>query len=269
MAGACAAGVLWVYIGTFHVEAVKELDLRTYFAFVVAAPQGREFPNDFVGLIDPPHFAVLAPIAPAIALARGRPWLAVAAVAVIGCATLTTELLKEITLTRRFPVSGEADAWPSGHVTAAMALALALVLVVPDRWRAFTAATGMLFVAGIATTILLLGKHVASDVVAGMLVAGAWSGLVIAALRAWRVPAPDEDTGRSRLMLPLAAAAAIAVAAGAVATAVANDQELVAPRSDALAIAGGILVLTGLAVAIVGGTALTAPDDGGSAARRA
>ena len=269
MAGACAAGVLLTYIAAFHMQAAKDVDLGTYFAFVAAVEQqSGSVLDDLVGSVDPHHFAVLAPIAPAIGVVRDRPWLAVAAVVVIGGATLTTEVLKEVTLAHRFQPRGEVIAWPSGHATAATALALALVLVVPERWRASTAVAGMAWVAGIAIAILLLGKHVASDVVAGMLVAGTWAGLTLGALRAWQAPAPaDEEPGRWRLVLPVGATAAVAVTAGAIAASLAKDQDGTALDADPLALAGGALVMTGLAVLIVGATALGAPDDSAAARR--
>ena len=160
-------------------------------------------------------------------------------------------------------------AWPSGHMTAAAALALALILVVPERWRTVATAAGALWVVAIGGTILLLGMHLLSDVVAGMLIAGAWAGLAVAALRVWAAPAPSNyESGHSRLVLPVTGAAAVAVTAGVIAAGLADDQHGPAPTVVPLAIIGGGLVVTGLAVVIVGLTAIGAPADAGSTVRR-
>jgi membrane-associated phospholipid phosphatase len=173
--------------------------VRPRFAFIGVLEPHNKLLNDFVGLLDPARFIVLAPIPPAIAIVRRRPRLAAAAVGVIGGATLTTEVLKYVAVAPRFPAGGDLIAWPSGHMTAATALALAFVLVVPESARGFAAAAGVLWVVAIAGTILLLGTHLASDVVSGMLVAGAWAGLALAGLRAWTAPASvREEHGRSR-----------------------------------------------------------------------
>jgi membrane-associated phospholipid phosphatase len=269
MAAACAAGTLCVYIAAFHVTAVSDADLRLYFAFVAVVEPHSKLLNDFVGLVDPARFAVLAPVAPAIALLRRSPRLAAAAVAVIGGATLSTEVLKEITVAQRFAAKTDVISWPSGHATAATALALALVLVVPERWRAFTAGAGLLWVGGIATTILLLGRHVTSDVVAGMLIAGASAGLAIAALRLWPGPSPpNDDDGESLLLRPLAAFAGLLVLAGTITAALATAHDGLALDPDPVAITGSALLIAGIAGLVVGATAVCARATGPPAAVR-
>ena len=259
MAAACAAGALCVYVAAFHVTRVTDADFRIYFASAAVLEPHSKLLNDFVGLLDPARYAILAPVPPVIAFWRRRPRLALAAVALIGGATLTTEALKGLTRAPRFPVTGEIVSWPSGHMTAATALALALILVVPARWRFTAAVAGTLWVVAIAGTILLLGMHLASDVVAGMLVAGAWAGLAIAVLRAWPDSPPRDDAeDPSRLARPLAGAAGLAVTAGAIAAALADDQDQSAVHADPVAIAAGALVVAGIAVVIIGATALGA-----------
>jgi hypothetical protein len=101
--------------------------------------------------------------------------------------------------------------------------------------------------------------HLASDVVGGMLIAGAWAGLAIAVLRVWPAPAlaSDQDAD-SRLLRPLAAIAGLAVLGGATAAALASHQNPRAVHADPVAITGGALLVAGVAVLVVGATALCA-----------
>jgi membrane-associated phospholipid phosphatase len=259
-AAACAAGALCVYLAAFHVGPVADADRRIYFAFLAVPSHSQsEALNDFLGWLDPARYALLALIPPAVALLRGRPRLAVAAVALMAGASLTTDALKEITGAEHFPYPTQTVTWPSGHMTAGAALALALVLVVPGRWRPGVAVGAVLWVGAVAAAILLLGRHLLSDVVTGLLVAGAWAALAVAGLRAWPAPA-DAAEGDRRLLRPLAAAAGLAVAVGAIAAALANDVGAGPIEADPIAIAAGALVVAGLVVAIVGATAVSAGE---------
>jgi membrane-associated phospholipid phosphatase len=78
----------------------------------------------------------------------------------------------------------KAASWPSGHATAAMALALCAVLVAPRRLRPTVAALGAMFVAGVGLSLLILAWHLPSDVLGGYLVGMLWVALAVAGLRA-------------------------------------------------------------------------------------
>jgi membrane-associated phospholipid phosphatase len=71
----------------------------------------------------------------------------------------------------RWPCLGDSryHSFPSGHATAAFALAGALVLAVPSRW-----ALWLLVAAGVSASRLLLNAHFLSDVVAGAIL-GWWA----------------------------------------------------------------------------------------------
>ena len=74
------------------------------------------------------------------------------------------------------------EAYPSGHTTAVMSLALALVIVAP-RWRPLAAAGGGLLTVATVFSILVHGGHYPSDIIGGFLVATGWAYLASAALR--------------------------------------------------------------------------------------
>lgn len=120
----------------------------------------------------------------AIALLRGRPLLAVGAGVVVLGANLTTHWLKQALerpdlLPGSLPTPGT---FPSGHVTVAMSLAMALVLVAPPSLRWVAAALGSAYAIGVGLALILLDWHRPSDVLGAYLVTVAWTALVAAAL---------------------------------------------------------------------------------------
>ncbi len=101
-------------------------------------------------------------------------------------------------------------AWPSGHSTAGLVVALVVVLVVAHRGRAWrpTAAVVLPVGLGVGVSRVLLSVHWVTDVLAGWLVAVIAVAFVLAVLpdgwlpdglRAGRAPAPGDDpTPRDR-----------------------------------------------------------------------
>ncbi len=74
----------------------------------------------------------------AVALARERPRVALAVVLVMALAPLSSETLKPLLAHPHVQIGTlhiDAASWPSGHSTAALALALCAVLVAPARLR--------------------------------------------------------------------------------------------------------------------------------------
>src|SRR5205823_9520771 len=74
--------------------------------------------------------------------------------------------------------------WPSGHATAAAALAMCAVLVAPERMRLRVAVLGAAFALGAGCAMLIREWHMPSDVLGGYLLAGLWTALAVAWLRA-------------------------------------------------------------------------------------
>ncbi len=184
---------------------------------------------DFIAhLGDPLPFALVGVALVVVALLRRRPRVALAVPMVLVGANLTTQVLKPLLPDDRMWAALEAGAhitggsWPSGHATASMALALAAVMVVPGWLRPAVATIGAGFAVAVSYSLLALGWHFPSDVMAGYCVAAVWVALAVAALwaAAIRWPAPARSSPAPDLPQALApqalASAACAGAAGLV-----------------------------------------------------
>jgi hypothetical protein len=154
-----------------------------------------------------------------IALARGRPRLAVGVLLLVAATSVSSQVLKAVLAHPRESESLGAGghvnpaAFPSGHATAAMSLALGAVLVAPRRLRPLAALAGAALAVAVGFSVVSLGWHFPSDVVGGYLLATAWALVLVAVLR---LPPRPERSRSVRQAVPagvqvgLAAAAAIA-----------------------------------------------------------
>jgi membrane-associated phospholipid phosphatase len=153
---------------------------------LLGGPRLDDLANALLHLLDPLLYTLWGVLLIAVALRRGSPRLALAVGLVLGLAPLTAETLKPLLAHPHARIGGSeitAASWPSGHATAAMALALCAVLVVPQRLRPTVAMLGAMFVAGVGFSLLLLAWHLPSDVVGGYLVGTLWTALAVAGLR--------------------------------------------------------------------------------------
>ena len=135
-----------------------------------------------------PQVALLS-LACLVALRRGRLRLAVAALVLVAGANLTTQVLKVVLEHQRYqPILGYRQVgpagFPSGHATAALAMACAFALAVPRAWRPAAVSLGVLVTLAIGLSRVILHFHYPSDVLGGWLVAAGWCFAVVAALRA-------------------------------------------------------------------------------------
>lgn len=120
-----------------------------------------------------------------IAWRRGLRQNALAVVILVVGANVTTQLLKlALSHPRYQPILGlwqiNPISFPSGHSTAAMSMALAYFLAVPDSWRPAVIWLGGPLVLGVGCSVVLLHYHYPSDVLGGWLVATAWFSAIIA-----------------------------------------------------------------------------------------
>jgi membrane-associated phospholipid phosphatase len=213
-AAGCVLAAVLVWLAAYHVSPFEAIDQRTFDGFLgLSRPATAKWAVQFSELANPGPFALFAVALVLIALARRRVRTAVAVAVILVGSNLSTQLLKPaLAKPDAFPGIGTAS-WPSGHATAAMALALCLVLVVPLRFRPVAAALGGLFVLAVASSVLILGHHQPSDILGGFLMAGAWTGLAVAALRI-SAPEPDQALPPAATLLPSGlTAAALALAA--------------------------------------------------------
>jgi membrane-associated phospholipid phosphatase len=140
----------------------------------------------------------------AIALARGRRPIALAVPVIMVGAEATTQALKPLLApatrgSEWLQASVAPASWPSGHATAALAIALCAVLVSPARLRPAVALAGSLFAVAVGYAVLVLAWHFPSDVLGGYLVAAVWTLCAVAVLvareRRPATPAPPRWRG--------------------------------------------------------------------------
>jgi membrane-associated phospholipid phosphatase len=219
----------------------------------VTSPRAHRATSELLETISISSVALLGIGIAALAVLRSRPDAAVGAAVLILGANLTTQLLKRELprpdlLTDQPMVAG--GSFPSGHVTVAMSLALALLLVVPPAARALAAIVGGAYAAGVGIAVIALDWHRASDVLGGYLVACAWTGVVAAALavHARNARRPARTRRRGERMAGAMATLMAVTFLGIAGAAAARDADLLRLADDRTAfVAAAIAVGVGAA----------------------
>ncbi len=111
----------------------------------------------------------------ALALARGRTRLAIAAIGVIVGANLTTQFLKEVVLERSMLDVIAPNSLPSGHTTVVASAVGALLLVSPRAMRLLVVVAGSFAVMVTGASTIVASWHRPSDIVAALAVCVAWT----------------------------------------------------------------------------------------------
>ncbi|AHH95811.1 phosphatase PAP2 family protein [Kutzneria viridogrisea] len=141
-----------------------------------------------LGAASPVLIGLGAVVVLGIALLRRRPALALTAAGVLALPIGASQLLKLDLLSRpALHVSRAAghNSFPSGHVTAVVAIVLALLVVLPDRARPAAAVLGALAAALVAGGTVALGWHRLSDTLGATALCGAVYGLLAVRRTAW------------------------------------------------------------------------------------
>jgi membrane-associated phospholipid phosphatase len=207
VAALCVGGLALTWVVAALVPATHLKDAVALYDFTrLSRPRVDMLANGLLHLLDPLLYTVWALALVGVALMRGRPRVALAVVAVTGLAPLTAEILKPLLAHPHaqvgFTYINEAS-WPSGHATAAVALALSAVLVSPVWLGPAVMAFGALFAMAIGCSLLILAWHMPSDVFGGYLVASLWMALAVAGLRGadrhWPSARSRRGSGGSRV----------------------------------------------------------------------
>jgi membrane-associated phospholipid phosphatase len=210
VAGLLVIGLALVWSVAELIPAVRFKDaVALYEVTTLSRPRIDSASEFLLHLLDAPLFILWGIALIAVAVAGERPRVAVAAAGVLALAPLSAELLKPLLAHRHDHVGGAvvgAASWPSGHTTAATALALCAVLVAPQRLRKPVALLGVVFVIAVASALLVLSLHMPSDVLGGVLLASLWMALAVAGLRLserlrpgrYSQPQPGESTTAAR-----------------------------------------------------------------------
>jgi membrane-associated phospholipid phosphatase len=188
IAALCVVGLVLTWVVAALVPAGHVRDAVALHDFtLLSRPHVDTLANFLLDLLDPALFTLWAIMLIAVALRRGRPRVALAVGCVMGLAPLTAEILKPLLAYPHAQIGFtyiDPASWPSGHATAATALALCVVLVAPIWLRPAVAALGAVFVVAVGCSLLILAWHMPSDVLGGYLVASLWMALALGALRA-------------------------------------------------------------------------------------
>ncbi len=200
MTAGCLLLALIVWAGAFHVDAVQDADaalLRVLIEVDAADMPFEPFTDGLLELMHPLLYALACLLVLGVGwrLAGARQTLAAAVV--LAGANITTQVLKPLLAEPRFHESLRhqigLEAWPSGHTTAAFALAAAALLVAPPQRRlAVGIASGVLALL-VGFAVVADQWHYASDVLGGIAVTGAWASAVSS-----RRPAPAATAARRR-----------------------------------------------------------------------
>lgn len=292
---ACAALFAATYLLAVHTTRGRLLDG----ASLRGAVESRSgVTNAVEGLLDVVSVASLlgaGALLAIIALIRLRRELALAAVAVLVGANVTSQVLKRYVLERpdlgiHESTPATLNSMPSGHSTVAFSVVVALVLVLPVRLRPAAAALGVLYASVAALATLSAGWHRPSDSVAAFLVVGFWAAVVGAVLVVHRsraaagVPSPESPASprvaaagsrdsHDRAARRLAGAAAYLLAFGGLVAAVIVTTQLDTYGAAAQVLAyfagGGLIAGTGAAVmaAVLAVTHRIAPRDSAAVVR--
>jgi membrane-associated phospholipid phosphatase len=258
LAACCAFAAAIVWIVAFHVPGGRALDAQALEEFAgILRPPLTPTTHGLARLADPLPFVLGGLLLVAIALARRR-WLMAAVVpAILLSANVTTQWLKPaLTDPRTITLDGieriYPAAWPSGHATASMSLALCLVLVVGPRLRPLAALVGAGYAIAVGYSLVSGGWHLPSDVFGGYLVAATFTLLGAAALAALETREHAEEPAAipwRMLAGPVGVVTAV-IALGALNAA--------AVHSDAIAsVRGAVVLVVAFAIGALG-LALTA-----------
>ncbi len=119
-----------------------------------------------------------------LALLRRKPGLLVPALSVLVLPLVTAQLLKLYVLERpELPDGGYGpghNSFPSGHVSAAMTILMALAFVLPHRFRPVMVGVGGVAVAWVASSTIALGWHRLSDTAGACLLGASFACLLAA-----------------------------------------------------------------------------------------
>lgn len=247
----------WLTVGTPLGQLMSELILGGR----AGAPDAVRAAEDVLRTLSRATLAAGGIAVVLLALVQRREGLALVAAGTILGANVTTQLLKSALLERTDLLDSLfyalPNSFPSGHVTAAASVAVALVIVLPPLLRSPTIIVASIAVAIAGASTMLAGWHRMSDVIGGTFVAAAWGSALTAILVWQRGVAPvgrrTELVGRLSARLIVAVAVVILVLGGA-----AYLLALLDPLNVLLVLAkrGGSTALLGVGLLIAAGASM-------------
>ena len=276
LAGAAAAGAVLLYLAAVRTSAGQRIDDGARGDLADTGwVRAQEATSDLLDTISVTSLALLGAAIVAVALLRGRLWLALGAGVLVLGANVTTQVMKAELSRPELPGSPlGSPSFPSGHVTVAMSLAMALVLVAPPALRWPATLVGCAYAIAVGVAVIALDWHRPSDVIGAYLVTVVWTALVAAALAAAgrrELGAPRRPPSRAARLAGAGLIAVGLVAAAAVARSASARLDLLQMVDDRTAFAAAAvacaLACAGLcaAVAVLVQRAASPPPRGAGA----
>ncbi|WP_127507408.1 phosphatase PAP2 family protein [Actinoplanes solisilvae] len=184
---------------------------------------------------------------------RKRLDLAIGATLLVLGANATTRLLKTYLDRPDLDGSGMPNSFPSGHTTAAVSVAFAVILVLPQALRGMVALIGFAYVTVIAVATVWAEWHRPSDTAAALAVTLAWSAVAVFGIRVRRLRRDGGTQPPSRLVtVPLLAIGALSAVVGGLGLAAVALSERALPDlvSGRFAFLSGSAAITAAAAAV-------------------
>lgn len=188
LAAVCIAGLALTWVLAALVPLTHDKDAIALYDFTRLDRPAIEAPARLLlDLLEPAFFIVWGLTLVAIALSQGRKHVALAVALVLSLAPASAELLKPLLAhphAEVVPLYIKGASWPSGHATAATALFWCVLLVAPSNLRRALALVGVVLLAAVGCSLLILAWHMPSDVIGGYLLGTLWFALALLGLRA-------------------------------------------------------------------------------------
>lgn len=131
-----------------------------------------------LNVISVPVILLLIVVIAAVAFARRRLAVGLAAGLVVLASAGTSTLLKRIAVRPEIAQSTTPNSFPSGHATIALAALFAVLMVTPRRFRPVVLLVGAAYAVFVANQTVVYGWHRVSDIVGACGVALFWLGIV-------------------------------------------------------------------------------------------
>lgn len=208
LAGLCVAGLTLTWVFAALVPVTHERDALVLYDFTQLDSPLVEVPAKLLlDLLEPAFFVVWGLALVAVAVSRARPRVGLAVALVLSLAPLSAELLKPLvahTHAQVEPLYITSASWPSGHATAVTALVWCALFVAPPGRRRVLAMAGVVLLAAVGCSLLVLAWHMPSDVLGGYLLGTLWAALALAVLRRVGPRGPIDGAFRRSATLPRA-----------------------------------------------------------------
>jgi membrane-associated phospholipid phosphatase len=169
-------GAAMSYVVFVWTSPGQRFDDDAFVGLSAVSSRVKNVATDQVGLITFGTFSAVVGVLLLIGFLRRRPRLGVAMglgaiIAVVGSYVARTSVLPHPNLVKGAEGALAIGTFPSGHTTTAMVCALALMVVVPPRWRGAVAVAVGAYTCAIAMELQIVLWHRPSDVIGGAFLA--------------------------------------------------------------------------------------------------